>query len=140
MVKEFFKTADAKEARRKLAEYLKNLGFETAQSGVIVHILVPVGKSNIQTDIMVPPQAETIAKFHTHNIPAGSPFKGKNKVLALATLAKSKGYMFSPWQGLFQRTPDGKKGQFISNDIDVVAKLVIGSEYERHRYRHRSSK
>ena len=87
-VKAFFKTQDAKEARRKLAEYLKNLGFETAQSGVIVHILVPVGKTNIQTDIMVTPQAEAIAKFHTHSIPAGSPFKGKNKVLTVAILAK----------------------------------------------------
>ena len=35
--------------------------------------------------------------------------------------------MFSPWQGLFQRTPDGKKGQFISNDVDAVAKTLLGA-------------
>lgn len=121
----FFKVKDAKEARRKLAEYFKSLGFQTAQSGVIVHVLVPIGDINIQTDIMVAPHAETIAKFHTHNIPAGSPYKGKNKILAIANLAKSKGYMFSPWQGLFSRTPDGKKGPFVSSDMDAVAKLIL---------------
>ena len=125
-VKAFFKTQDAKEARRKLAEYFKNLGFETAQSGVIVHVLVPVGETNVQTDIMVTPQAETIAKFHTHNIPQNSPYKGKNKVLTIASLAKKRGYLFSPWQGLFKRTPDGKKGEFTSNDIDTVAKILLG--------------
>lgn len=125
-VKDFFKAQDPKEARRKLAEYFKSLGFTVAQSGVIVHVLVPVGKNNVQTDIMVTPQAETIAKFHIHDIPAGSPYKGKNKVLTIATLAKAKGYMFSPWQGLFKRTPDGKKGEFVSNDIDTVAKVLLG--------------
>ena len=126
-VKEFFKTQDPKEARRKLAEYFKNLGFTVAQSGVIVHVLVPVGETNVQTDIMVTPQADTIAKFHIHDIPAGSPYKGKNKVLAVAVLAKKRGYMFSPWQGLYKRTPDGKKGEFVSNDVDTVAKVLLGN-------------
>jgi hypothetical protein len=126
-VKAFFKTDDAKEARRKLAEYIRNLGFQTAQSGIIVHVLVPVNNMGVQADIMVTPQADTIAKFHTHNIPQGSPFKGKNKVLTIAALAKSKGYLFSPWQGLFKRTPDGKKGEMVSNDIETVAKILLGN-------------
>jgi hypothetical protein len=126
-VKAFFKTNDPKEARKKLAEYLKNLGFQTAQSGIIVHVLVPVGNMGVQADIMVTPQADAIAKFHTHNIPQNSPFKGKNKVLTIAALAKAKGYMFSPWQGLFKRTPDGKKGDFVSNDVDTVAKVILGN-------------
>jgi len=126
-VKAFFKTDDAKEARRKLAEYIRNLGFQTAQSGIIVHVLVPVNNMGVQADIMVTPQADTIAKFHTHNIPQGSPFKGKNKVLTIAALAKSKGYLFSPWQGLFKRTPDGKKGEMVSNDIETVAKIFLGN-------------
>ncbi len=125
-VKAFFKTNDPKEARKKLAEYLKNLGFQTAQSGIIVHVLVPVANMGIQADIMVTPQADAIAKFHTHSLPANSPFKGKNKVIALSYLAKLKGYMFSPWQGLFKRNPDGKKGELISNDIDTVAKILLG--------------
>ena len=125
-VKAFFKTNDAKEARKKLAEYMRNLGFDTAQSGIIVHVLVPIKGMGVQADIMVTPQAEAIAKFHTHNLPASSPFKGKNKVIALSHLAKLKGYMFSPWQGLFKRTPDGKKGEIVSNDIDTVAKVLLG--------------
>ena len=126
-VKAFFKTQDPKEARRKLGEYFKSLGFQVAQSGVIVHVLVPVGDINVQTDIMVTPKADSIAKFHIHDIPANSPFKGKNKVITLSHLAKIKGYMFSPWQGLFKRNPDGKKGEFVSNDIDTVAKVLLGN-------------
>lgn len=125
-VKAFFKVTDAKEARKKLAEYMRNLGFETAQSGIIVHVLVPVSGMGVQTDIMVTPQADAIAKFHTHSLPSGSPYKGKNKVIALSHLAKLKGYMFSPWQGLFKRTADGRKGEFITNDIDTVAKILLG--------------
>jgi hypothetical protein len=126
-VKAFFKTDDAKEARRKLADYMRNLGFEVAQSGIIVHVLVPVSGMGVQADIMVTPQADAIAKFHTHNIPQGSPYKGKNKVLTIAMLAKLKGYLFSPWQGLFERTPDGKKGEMVTNDIETVAKVLLGS-------------
>jgi len=126
-VKAFFKTDDAKEARRKLADYMRNLGFEVAQSGIIVHVLVPVSGMGVQADIMVTPQADAIAKFHTHNIPQGSPFKGKNKVLTIAMLAKMKGYLFSPWQGLFKRTPDGKKGEMVTNDIETVAKVLLGN-------------
>jgi hypothetical protein len=126
-VKAFFKTDDAKEARRKLADYMRNLGFEVAQSGIIVHVLVPVSGMGVQADIMVTPQAEAIAKFHTHNIPQGSPFKGKNKVLTIVMLAKMKGYLFSPWQGLFKRTPDGKKGEMVTNDIETVAKVLLGN-------------
>jgi hypothetical protein len=125
-VKVFFKTDDAKEARKKLADYMRNLGFNTAQSGIIVHVLVPVNGMGVQTDIMVTPQAEAIAKFHTHKLPLSSPFKGKNKIITLSHLAKLKGYLFSPWQGLFKRTPGGKKGEMVTNDIETVAKVLLG--------------
>jgi len=127
-VKEVFKATDGKTARKALNDYLHNLGFNTAQSGINVHILVPLPDGNkAQADIMVTPQASVISKFHVHNVPQGSPYKGKNKILTIAMLAKAKGYMFSPWQGLFKRTPDGKKGDFVSNDIDTVAKMLLGN-------------
>jgi hypothetical protein len=63
-----------------------------------------------------------------HNVPQGSPYKGKNKMIMISLLAKSKGMMWSPWQGLFKRDDSGKKGEFISNDIDVVAKTLLGSQ------------
>lgn len=125
-VLDFFKVKDAKSARKALKDFISNKGFETAQSGINVHVNVPVGEQYHQVDIMVSANAERVAKFHTHNIPAGSPYKGVNKQLMFAILAKQKGYMWSAWQGLFARTPDGKKGEFISDDLDVIAKTVLG--------------
>jgi len=126
-VKKVFKQNDAKTARKALADYLRGLGFETAQSGINVHILIPLPDgAKAQTDIMVTPQASTISKFHVHSIPQGSPYKGKNKILLMTLLAKQRGMLWSPWQGLFKRDESGKKGEFISNDIDTVAKTLIG--------------
>jgi hypothetical protein len=126
-VKNYFKVPDAKTARKALNDYLRSLGFDTAQSGINVHILVPLPDgSKAQTDIMVTPNASDIAKFHIHNVPQGSPYKGKNKILLMTLLAKQKGMLWSPWQGLFKRDENGKKGEFITNDIDAVAKTLIG--------------
>lgn len=125
-VLDYFKTKDAKAGRKALNDYIANKGLQTAQSGINVHVNVPVGGEHHQVDIMVTPNAERVSKFHTHAIPTGSPYKGVNKQLIFAILAKSKGYMWSAWQGLFSRTPDGKKGEFISDDMDVIAKTVLG--------------
>jgi hypothetical protein len=128
-VKTVFKVPDGKTARKALNDYLRGLGFDTAQSGINVHILVPLPDgTKAQTDIMVTPHASTISKFHVHNVPQGSPFKGKNKIILMSILAKQKGMLWSPWQGLFKRDQSGKKSDFISNDIDVVAKTLLGSQ------------
>ena len=127
-VKNYFKAADAKTARKALNDYLRSLGFDTAQSGINVHILVPLPDgTKAQTDIMVTPNAGTISKFHVHTVPQGSPYKGKNKILLMTLLAKQKGMLWSPWQGLFKRDESGKKSDFITNDIDEVAKTLIGA-------------
>jgi hypothetical protein len=34
--------------------------------------------------------------------------------------------MWSAWQGLFSRTPDGKKGQLVSDDMDTIAQTLFG--------------
>lgn len=127
-VLEFFKAKDAKTARKALNDYIAGKGLQTAQSGINVHVRVPVGEHVHQVDIMVSKNAERIAKFHTHNIPAGSPYKGVNKQLIMAILAKSKGYMWSAWQGLFSRTPDGKKGDFVTDDMDSIAEILTGKK------------
>ena len=44
----------------------------------------------------------------------------------LAQLAKSKGYMYSAWQGLFARTPDNKKGELVADDWDDIARVLLG--------------
>jgi hypothetical protein len=126
-VKNYFNVPDAKTARKALTDYLRSLGFSTAQSGINVHILIPLPDgTKAQTDIMVTPQAETISKFHVHSLPQGSPYKGKNKILLMTLLAKQRSLLWSPWQGLFTRDASGKKGEFVSNDIDAVAKKLIG--------------
>jgi hypothetical protein len=125
-VVDYFGAKDAKTARKALNDYLKSKGFETAQSGINVHVNIPVGDSHHQVDIMVVPNADRVSKFHTHDIPQGSPYKGVNKQLMMAILAKSKGYMWSAWQGLFSRTPDGKKGEFVTDDLDEIAELLTG--------------
>lgn len=123
----FFKAKDAKTARKALNDYLASKGLETAQSGINVHVLVPVGDEGHQVDIMVTAKAERVSKFHTHDIPQGSPYKGVNKQLMMAILAKSKGYMWSAWQGLFDRNAEGKKGEFVTDELDGVAQLLLGN-------------
>jgi len=125
-VLEYFKVKDAKTARKALNDYMSSKGFQTAQSGINVHVRVPLGHHAHQVDIMVTPKADKVSKFHTHDIPHGSPYKGVNKQLMLAILAKQKGYMWSAWQGLFARSPEGKKGDFVSDDLDYIAKTIIG--------------
>lgn len=127
-VLDFFKAKDAKTGRKALSDYIKTHGLETAQSGINVHVKVPVEGSFAQVDIMVTANAEKVSKFHTHNIPAGSPYKGVNKQLILAILAKQKGYMWSAWQGLFSRTPEGKKGDFITDDMAEIAEILTGQK------------
>ena len=124
----YFKAKDAKTARKALNDYIKTKGLETAQTGINVHVNVPVGGHYHQVDIMVTANAQQVAKFHTHQIPAGSPYKGVNKQLLMAFLAKDKGYMWSAWQGLFSRTPEGKKGEFVTDDLAKIAGILTGKE------------
>jgi len=128
IVLDYFKAKDAKSARKALNDYIAGKGLQTAQSGINVHVRVPVGSEYHQVDIMVSQNAERVAKFHTHNIPANSPYKGVNKQLIMAILAKSKGYMWSAWQGLFSRTPDGKKGELVSDELDEISEILTGKK------------
>jgi hypothetical protein len=125
-VLDYFKVKDAKSGRKALNDYIASKGLQTAQSGINVHVRVPVGQEAHQVDVMVSANAERVSKFHTHDIPANSPYKGVNKQLMLAMLAKSKGYMWSAWQGLFSRNAEGKKGDFVSDDLNVIAQTLFG--------------
>lgn len=127
-VLDFFKAKDAASGRKALNDYISAKGLQTRQSGINVHVRVPTEDSFAQVDIMVAKNAERVAKFHTHTIPANSPYKGVNKQLILAILAKSKGYMWSAWQGLFSRNPAGKKGEFISDELEDIAEILTGKK------------
>jgi len=127
-VLDFFKAKDAKTGRKALNDYIAGKGLETAQSGINVHVRVPTEDSFAQVDVMVSQNAERVSQFHKHNIPAGSPYKGVNKQLVMAILAKSKGYMWSAWQGLFSRTPDGKKGSLVTDELADIAEILTGKK------------
>lgn len=126
-VMSYFKAKDAKTARKALNDYISGKGLETAQTGINVHVNAPVGSEHHQVDIMVTANAPTIAKFHTHEIPAGSPYKGVNKQLLMAFLAKDRGYMWSAWQGLFARDAAGKKSDFVTDDLTKIAEILTGT-------------
>ncbi len=125
-VMQHFNSKDVKEARAQLAEFIRSVGFETAQSGTNVHVKMPLGSEFHQLDIMVVDNAPTVAKFHTHVLPAQSPYKGIHKQLAIAKIAKANGMLWSAWKGLFVRDEKGKAGEFISSDLNVIAQKLLG--------------
>ena len=121
-IRDFFKVKDNKNAKIELEKLFQQAGFETKKSGQIVHVKTNVGDSSQQVDIMVVDGGETAQKFHVHDIPKGSPYKGVHKQIMIADLAKAKGYKWSPYKGLVNR----ETNELVSNDLDEVAKLLIG--------------
>lgn len=126
-VMSFFNSKDAKEAKQQLSQYIKDKGYNTAVIGTNVHVQMPLGSDSHQLDIMVVDNASSIAKFHTHDIPQGSPYKGIHKQLAISKIAKAKGMLWSAWKGLFKRDEKGKAGEFISNNLDEIAQVLLGA-------------
>lgn len=125
-VMNYFDVTTPKDAKKMLSAHIQKKGFNTAQSGVNVHVQAPVNGTSAQVDIMVVDNASQVAKFHTHSIPKDSPYKGLHKQLALYHLAKMRGYFWSAWQGLFSTNEAGKKDQLVATDVDEIAKLVLG--------------
>jgi hypothetical protein len=76
--------------------------------------------------VEVVPDAANIHQLHRHDIPANSPYKGVNKQQLLSKLAKDKGLLYAAWNGLFQRTPENKRGDFMTNDINQIATAILG--------------
>ncbi len=125
-VMNYFDVRDPKAGRKMLNDYISNKGLETAQTGINVHVRVPVGSESHQVDIMVVSNAPTVAQFHKHDIPQDSPYKGKHKQLLMAMIAKDNNMMWSAWQGLFSRNEAGKKGEFITGDLNEIAQALLG--------------
>ena len=118
----FFKVKTPKDARVELEKMFQQAGFDTKKTGTSVHVKTKVGDAAQQVDIMVVDNGETAQKFHVHDIPKGSPYKGVHKQIMIADLAKGKGYKWSPYKGLVNR----ETNELVSNDLDKIAKLLIG--------------
>jgi len=112
--------------RRALAAYMQEKGFQVKQAGVNVFVRLPFGENAHQVDLECIHKVAKVSRYHQHNIPKGSPYKGVGKQLMLASLAKQKGYVYAAWEGLFARTPENKKGPLVADDWDEIAKLLIG--------------
>lgn len=118
-----------KNVKIELEKLFQQAGFETRKSGQIVHVKTNVGDTAQQVDIMVVDDGATAQKFHVHDIPKGSPYKGVHKQMAIAALAKNKtttehpdGFKWSPYKGLVDRTSN----ELVSNNLDEIAKIIIG--------------
>ena len=127
-LKQHFNMEDQKDPviRKKLRQVFDLAGFNTGQSGTSVHVEVPMGDHTHQVDIMIVPNAQNAAQFHTHTIPQGSKFKGVNKMITLAKLAKNQNMLWSPYQGLFNRDANGKKADLVTDNIGQIAKTLLG--------------
>ena len=117
-----FKVKDAKAARVELEQLFQQAGFDTKKTGTSVHVKTKVGGAAQQVDIMVVDNGETAQKFHVHNIPKGSPYKGIHKQMMIADLAKAKGMKWSPYKGLVNR----ETNELVSSDMDEIAKQLLG--------------
>lgn len=122
----FFKVEDPKEVRIALENYLQEKGLETKRIAVTVHVKLPFGDECHQVDVKVVKNAARVYKFHVHDIPKDSPYKGVNKQMMMNALATSQGYLWSPDEGLYKRDAAGKKADFLSDDLDEIAKYLIG--------------
>jgi len=97
VLKKYFKIdpADAKanvKVKVELENMFKAAGFETRKSGQIVHVKTNVADAMQQVDIMVVDDGETAQKFHVHDIPKGSPYKGVHKQNGNCCTSKRKNY------------------------------------------------
>lgn len=127
-------TKDEKSARAALKNYIQDRGYSAAQTGINVHIKVPNEDKFAQVDIMLVKNAGKVSKFHQHDYSLeNTPFKGVHKHILLSSIAKEtktsehpNGMMWSGFQGLFSRGPDGKKTDLISQDADEVAVILLG--------------
>lgn len=117
-----FKVKDAKAARVELEQLFQQAGFDTKKTGTSVHVKTKVGNAAQQVDIMVVDNGETAQKFHVHDIPKGSPYKGIHKQMMIADLAKAKGMKWSPYKGLVNR----ETNELVSNNLDEIAKELLG--------------
>lgn len=129
----------ALEVKKAVEQMYQQAGFDTKIIGINVHVRVPIQNGSAQVDIMVLHNAESVARFHEHDIPAQSPFKGVHKHVLLSSVAKETktpdfpyGLMWSGFQGLFARDEKGKKGQLVSQNINEVAKILFGPSANAH--------
>jgi len=130
---QYYKVKTDKEARAAMKADMLSKGYASELTGINVHIKIPNQGSFAQVDIMLVKNAGEVSKFHQHDYSIEkTPYKGVHKHILLSSIAKEtknelypNGLMWSGFQGLFVRTPDGKKGELVSQNADQVAKVLL---------------
>jgi len=121
-IRDHFKVANNKDAKIELEKLFQQAGFETKKTGQIVHVKTNVDGAAQQVDIMVVDGGETAQKFHVHDLPTGSPYKGlvdreTNELVSsnLDEIAKillnpnAKGSDLGSVESIVKANPDAKK-------------------------------
>lgn len=121
-----FKQQEPKIIRQELEKFLQGKGLETKKSGVTVHVKLPFGRSFHQVDIKVVNNAQQVHRYHVHDLPKDSPYKGVHKQMVMNALASSQGMLWSPDEGLYARDQQGKKANLITTDMDEIAQRLLG--------------
>lgn len=121
-----FGTKDSSTTRRALSEFLQNQGLTTKLAGVTVHTKVPMKGKCYQVDIKVVKNAASVADYHRHDIPKGSPYKGVHKQVIMAALASTQNMLWSSDEGLYARDSAGKKAELLATSLDDIAQYLLG--------------
>lgn len=121
---------------RKEAANIFSKKFPTTQIGTEVHIAYPAGSeiNNLptfyQVDLNIHNNAEAVVQHHTHDYSVkGSPYTGQDKQLALSSLANTvPGYPERTflYYGAGGALKNRGTGEVIAQDIDQIAKILLG--------------
>jgi hypothetical protein len=121
-----FGSADVKEAKKALQALLSKKKLETKLSGSNVHVKIPLPSGQFgQVDIMVVPDAKYVAPFHQHGLRGNyddPEFHGKDIFMVIASIAKSMGLKFEPFNGKLVRRDTG---DLVARSRDDVARILL---------------
>lgn len=122
----YFSCRYAVMARDLLAKQF--IGYEIRKSGIRIHVKFPYKTRFVQVDVFIVKDARSIAALHTHAYSEMGSTTGAQKHKILNALAKQCGYYWSPFEGLYTRNfIDGTKYEFIANDPNLIAKILLWS-------------
>lgn len=132
-IKEWSNQTDQRIAKLALKQEIETHGLKCKLNGVSIHVRVPVGQNFVQADIMLVDNAANISKFHQHDYAAmGNTYTGADKHILISSIAKAvrpsyspNGLMWSPFEGLYTRTSEGKKGELVAHNPTTVARILL---------------
>lgn len=132
-VEQWSKSADPRTAKSILKQAIEAAGLQCRLNGVSIHVRVPLGQNFVQADILLVDNAAAISRLHQHDYATmGNVYNGADKHILLSSIAKAvrpsyspMGLMWSPFQGLYTRGTDGKKGELVAQEPGAIAKLLL---------------